>query len=75
MSDLSEMLGEAELAQIKSKLEESIRLRVRHSVIEILAGSLGLHDVQLLTALGVDAKSLLLQIFTEEAQKLIEADL
>lgn len=65
-------MAEVDLKAVENRIEAVLRNKVRRGIVSITADCLGAVDMTLLTALGVDAKSKLLQIFLEEIKQVLE---
>jgi hypothetical protein len=61
----------AELELVTKRIEVELRTKVRRHLVQLTADCLGSQGVTFLSALGVDGNAKLLEIFKDEATKLL----
>ena len=61
-----------ELAQVTDELQLNLKERVRTSVVQLITQAVGENDLLLLSALGIDGRGKMLDVFIEECQHLKE---
>lgn len=68
---MSQPPSKEQLEALRVKIEGGIRLKARRAALAVIADCLGSHDIVLLSAMGIDGKERVIQIFNEECHALL----
>ena len=67
-------MSQVNLDKVLESIDKALREKARRAVTALMVECLGNQDLMLLSGLGVDGPKKLLQIFVEEANKLLNEE-
>lgn len=65
-------LSEARYQELKRVMLEKLKSRTKTAILAVIVESLGDHEIAVLSGLGIDGRTILLDCLIEEATKLRE---